>query len=94
MIYPNAVNAELTAIAVGFTNPDANLVADRVLPIVQTAQKFKYTEFDAGQAYSVPSTLVGRKSYPNEVEFGSRELEKSTDDHGLDDFVPNSDMEA
>lgn len=92
--YPNVINPELTAIAVGFKNPDANLIADRVLPLVGTAQKFEYTVFDTAQAYTVPDTLVGRKSQPNEVEFGSKVLTEQTADHALDDFVPNSDMEA
>lgn len=92
--YPNAVNPELTAIAVGFINPDANLIADRVLPLVPTAQTFQYTVFDTAQAYTVPNTLVGRKSYPNEVEFGSTVLTDKTADYALDDFVPSSDMEV
>ncbi|MEW6314135.1 MAG: capsid protein [Pseudomonadota bacterium] len=88
------VNAELTAIAIGYQNPDAALIADRVLPRVPTAKKFKYTKYSAEQGYTVPDTKVGRKSEPNMVDFGGTDLTDECQDYGLDDLVPNDEIDA
>ena len=63
------VNPQLTAIAMAYRNPAVSLIADKVLPRVLTAKKFKYTVYDAEQGYTIPSTLVGRKSEPTQVDF-------------------------
>lgn len=88
------VNPSLTAIAIGYRNPDVNLIADKVLPRLTTAQKFSYTVYGAAQGYTVPSTLVGRKSEPTMVEFGGTQLTGETVDYGLDDMVPNAEIDA
>lgn len=88
------VNPELTAIAIGFQNPEAALIADRVLPRVPTAKKFKYTIYNASQGYTVPDTKVGRKSEPNMVDFGGTDVTGECQDYGLDDLVPNDEIEA
>lgn len=88
------VNPELTAIAIGYQNPEAQLIADRVLPRVPTAKKFKYTLYSASQGYSVPDTKVGRKSEPNMVDFGGTEQTDECQDYGLDDLIPNDEIEA
>lgn len=88
------INAELTAIAIAFQNPEEHLIADRVLPRVQGPQKFKFTKYNIESAYTVPDTKVGRKSEPNTIDFGGTEVTMETEDYGLDDLVPNSDQAA
>lgn len=89
-----AVNPELTAIAIAYQNPDAALIADKVLPRVATAKKFKYTKYTTEQGYSVPDTKVGRKSEPNMVDFGGTDVTDECVDYGLDDLIPNDEIEA
>jgi hypothetical protein len=88
------LNPALTAIAIAFNNPDAQLIADRVLPRVPTAKKFSYTKYDAAQGYTVPDTKVGRKSEPNMVDFGGMLLTDECVDYGLDDLLPNDEVAA
>lgn len=89
-----AVNPELTAIAIAYQNPASALIADQVLPRVQTAKKFKYTKYTVEQGYSVPDTKVGRKSEPNMVDFGGTDVTDEVVDYGLDDLLPNDEIEA
>lgn len=88
------LNPELTAIALAFQNPDAALIADKVLPRVPTPKKFTYSVYTASQGYSIPETKVGRKSEPNMVDFGGTLLTDECQDYGLDDVVPNDEMAA
>lgn len=88
------VNPELTAIAIAFNNPDAALIADKVLPRVPTAKKFKYTKYTVEQGYTVPDTKVGRKSEPNMVDFGGTDVTDECQDYGLDDLIPNDEIAA
>jgi hypothetical protein len=90
---PFPVNPVLTAIAVGYSNPAVTLIADQVLPRVDVGdEKFKWTEYPLEQGFTVPETLVGRKSRPNQVEFTGIEKDDSTDDHALDDPIPIGDI--
>jgi hypothetical protein len=88
------INSQLTTIAMMYRNPDYTFIADQVMPLIPVAQKFKYTKYDQEQGYTVPDTKVGRKSQPNEVDFGGALVDSSTEDFGLDDVVPNEDVEA
>lgn len=94
MIRPFPINPTLTAIALAYRNPDANLIADDVLPLTPAAQEFKWLRYDLAQGFTVPDTKVGRKSYPNEVEFTATEVVDRVVDYALDDFIPNEDLEA
>lgn len=89
---PFPVDARLTAIALAYRNPDITLIADEVLPRTPTDAEFKWMKWDLAQGYTVPDTKVGRKSMPNEVEFKGDEVQDKVEDHGLDDIVPNSDI--
>lgn len=93
-IRPFPIDPKLTAIAIAYRNPDIVLIADSVLPRTPTAQEFKWLEYDLAQGFTVPDTRVGRKSVPNEVEFKAEERTDKVEDHGLDDIVPNEDVEA
>ena len=87
---PFVVTPALCAVAVAYKN--ATMIADDVLPRVQvSAENFKYNKFPVGEFFSPPETLVGRKGVPNQVEFTATETPDSTQDHGLDDPIPNKD---
>ena len=92
---PFPVDPTLTAIAIGYRNPAHTLIGRRALPPLNVLNEaFKYTEFPLAEGFTVPETRVGRKSQPNQVEFTVEEKDSSTDDYGLDDAIPNSDVEA
>ena len=88
---PFVVTPELCAVAVEYKN--GKMIADDVLPRVPVdAESFKYQKTPMGEFFTVPETKVGRKGQPNQVEFSSSEQTDSTQDHGLDDLVPNKDV--
>ncbi len=87
--YPN--DPRLTGIAIAFRNGE--MIADRVMPRVQVGKTtFKWNEYDFAEGITVPVTIVGRKGRPTEVEFTAIERTGGTEDHGLDDVVPNDDI--
>jgi len=87
---PFVVTPALCAVAVAYKN--GAMIADGVLPRVPVAaESFKYNKFPVGEFFSPPDTKVGRKGQPNQVEFTATEATDSTEDHGLDDAVPNKD---
>ncbi|MUI52382.1 phage capsid protein, partial [Pseudomonas aeruginosa] len=89
---PFPIDPELTAIAIAYRN--GRMIADEVLPRVPVGkQEFKYWKYDLAQGFTVPETLVGRKSKPNEVEFSATDETSSTEDHGLDAPVPQADID-
>lgn len=90
---PFPVNPALTAIAIGYSNPAQTLIADQVLPRVPVAsESFKWTEYPLAEGFTVPETRVGRTGQPARVEFTGTEKDGSTEDHGLDDMIPISDI--
>lgn len=92
---PFVVDTALTAIAIGFRNPAAVLIADRVLPRVGVGgERFKWLEYPLAEAFTLPQTFVGRKGRPNQVEFTSIERTAAVDDYALDDMIPNTDLDA
>jgi len=91
---PFTVNPMLTAIAIGFMNTEDNLIGDKVMPRVPVAETFNWTRYATEQAYSVPDTRVGRKSVPNEVTFDSTQVPDRVDDFGLDDTIPQRDLDV
>lgn len=89
---PFPIQPELTAIALAFRNE--RLIADDVLPRKPVGvQEFKYLEHTQAENFTVPDTTVGRKGRPNEVEFTAIEKTSQTFDYGLDDVIPQSDMD-
>ena len=90
---PFVIVPALAAIAVAYTQK--NLIADQVLPRVGVnTQSFRYLKYGLADAFQAPDTLVGRKSAPNQIDWGSTELTDSVQDHGLDTPVPNADVLA
>lgn len=88
------VNPELSAVAIGYRNRDVDMIADSVLPRVQTAKKFAYTKYTQADGYTVPPTRVGRKSEPTMVDFGGQLINDECIDWGLDDLVPTDEVDA
>lgn len=89
------INTELTAIAIGYRNRDVDLIADVVLPrIPKLGKKFSYTVYNKADAYTLPSTLVARRGEPGTVDFGGVLVPAECVDFGLDDIVPNDEIEA
>lgn len=89
---PFPIDPHLTGIAIAYKN--MSLIADSVLPRVPVSKEvFKYQKYKLEDAFTIPQTEVGRKSEPNQVEFGSTEKAASTVDHGLDDFIPQKDLD-
>lgn len=93
-IRPFPINPILTGISLAFRNPDIALIADMVLPRTPTAAEFKYLKYVLADGFTIPDTKVGRKSLPNEVEFSATEIIDKVIDFGLDDLIPNEDIEA
>lgn len=90
-VRPFPVDSRLTGIALAYGNK--SLIADAILPRVPVGgPTFKYLQYDRDQQYTPPSTLVGRKGRPNEVEFGATEKAGQVHDYGLDDVIPNDDV--
>lgn len=90
---PFPIDPVLTGIIIAYKNN--TLIADQILPRLTPnlpKKKFTWWAFDFGQFITVPDTKVGRKSTPNEVEFGAKEVEDKTEDYGLDDVIPLDDI--
>ncbi len=89
---PFPIQPELTAIAIGYHNPA--LIADDVLPRVPVGkQEFKYLKYALGDSFTIPDTRVGRTSKPTEISFGATEVTDSCVGHGLDDPIPQADID-
>jgi hypothetical protein len=89
--FPFPIQPEYTAIALAYTN--RAYIADEVSPRIKVGRReFKWNQYNRDEMFTVPSTLVGRKGVPNEVQFGSTEVSGFVKDYGLDDLVPNEDI--
>lgn len=90
---PFTINSTLSAIAVAYKN--RRLIADDVLPrtLPVGTKTFKYTIFPKGEAFTVPDTTVGRRGRPNVVEFGGEQTEATALDYGLEDEIPQDDID-
>lgn len=92
---PFPVNPTLTAISIGYRNPAHTLIHDRALPAVEVLDDtFKWTEFPLAEGLTVPELEVGRKGQVSQVEFTGEEKDSSVKDYGLDDAIPQSDVDA
>jgi hypothetical protein len=82
-----------TAIALAYTNEA--YIADRLLPRAPvSAEEFKWTEYTKADRFTVPDTTVDRKGRLNQVEFGGTEHSAMTTDYGLEDVIPQKDIDA
>ena len=79
-------DGRLTNIALQYRNPE--YVADLVVPPIPVPhKKFTYKVYDKEDRFTVPNTLVGPTSLPNEVDFGVSEATGTCLDYGLSEFV-------
>lgn len=93
MNFPFPIQQQLTAIALAYRNE--RYVADEVLPRTPVpAREFKWQQFNRDELFTVPETQVGRKGEPNEVQFSGTEVASFVNDYGLDDVVPNPDVDS
>lgn len=90
---PFPIDPELTSIAIAYQN--GKLIADDVLPRLppMTKEEFKWWKFNLGETFTIPDTKVGRRSAPNKVEFSATQETSSTEDFGLDDDIPQADID-
>ncbi len=90
---PYPIDPALTAIAIAFRN--AGLIADLVLPRTPSVnkQEFKYFEYPLAESFTVPDTQVARRGRVNEVSFTGTEKTESTQDYGLEDPIPQDDID-
>lgn len=89
---PYVQNHELTAIAIAYKN--GKFIADSVLPRVLVGKRdFKYTVFPKEEVYTLPDSLVGRRGKVNQVSFTGTEQTASVEDFGLEDPIPNDDID-
>jgi hypothetical protein len=92
---PFTIDPVLTAVAVNYRNTAQMMIADEVLPRVPVgAEKFKWTEYPIGQAFSVPDARVGRLGQVQQLTFSGTERTDEVIDYGLDSPIPNSDLMA
>ena len=88
---PFTVTPALTAIAIGYQN--RAMIAEDVLPSIPVpAESYKFTRYPLGETFTVPDTRVGRRGRVQRVEFSGVEDTGSTNDYGLEDGVPISDI--
>ncbi len=90
---PFSISPTLSAIAMAYTN--RAMIADMVLPRITPVgtKEFKYTLFPQGEILTVPDTRVGRRGKPNTVEFSGTETTAQAYDYGLDDEIPQEDID-
>lgn len=90
--FPFPTDPTLTAITIGYRN--RAMIADEVLPRAAVGRKeFKWWKFDQAEGFTIPNTLVGRTSRPNQVEFSASEETSSVIDYGLEDPIPQDDID-
>lgn len=89
---PFPMQPHYTAIAIAYRNKA--LIADAVLPrVLVDKQEFRYLKHKLSEGFTIPDTKVGRRSKPNEMSFSATEVPEFTEDFGLDDPVPQSDVD-
>lgn len=92
MLAPFPIQPYLTAIAVKYRN--RRMIADDVSPRLPVGmQTFKYLTHTMAEGFTIPDTAVGRRGQPEQIEFTAVETSASTLDYGLDDPLPQSDIE-
>jgi len=91
---PFVVDPALTAISIAYRNNANMLIADRVLPRQPVGgEKFKYTQYPIGEAFTVPDNEVGRRGRVPQLEFSANEADSSVKDYGLESPIPYSDID-
>lgn len=86
------VDQRRTAIAIRYVNEE--MIADRVMPRKQVpGERFTWKQYRVGEAFKRVDTLVGRTGQVQDIEFGYDEREGRTRDYGLQNPVPQKDID-
>lgn len=89
---PFIINPLYSGISIAYKNEE--FIADIVSPRISIPTiTFNYRIFTLGENMQVIDDLVGRTSSPKRVEFTETETEATAIDHGLEDVVPQKDIE-
>jgi hypothetical protein len=89
---PFTTNGILTAISLAYKN--SAFIADDVLPRFPVGTpEFRYTVYNKQDRFTLQETMVGRKGRVNEVEFGGTEQSAMVADYGLEDAIPQADLD-
>lgn len=89
--YPS--DPELVAIAIAYRN--TGLIGREIFPYVPLARPtFKYTRYPKGQDITLPSTAIGPKGEPNEIETSGEEVPGATNAYGLQERISQRDVDA
>jgi hypothetical protein len=92
MPFPFPTDPVLVAISLAYKNP--RLIADQIAPRIPVGKKeYKFLKYPKGQMFTVPDTKVGRRGQPNKVNFDAQEEIGACEDYGLDDAVPQDDID-
>ncbi|WP_291854866.1 capsid protein [Bradyrhizobium sp.] len=90
---PFVIQPRLTAITLTYLNEA--FIADSVLPrVLVDSQQFKWSRYTLADGFTIQDTRVGRKSAPNQIDWTATEVSDTTNDYGLDDAIPNFDIQA
>jgi len=85
-------DGRLTNVAIQYQNPE--YIADLVVPPTPVPnEKFTYKQYDKDERFTVPETLVGRKSVPAEVDWNVTEKTGTTKDYGDEVYVSQKDID-
>ncbi len=87
---PFETHERMTQIAMAEKPKD--FIADMVMPIVNTAYKFKYTLGENDDQFSMPEDRASRSGRLTEIEFGAELATGSTEDRGFIAYVPYRDI--
>jgi hypothetical protein len=89
---PFPIDPVMTSIVIAYRN--SKLIADEVLPRQPVGKvEFKWLKHKLSEGFTIPNTLVGRKGQPNKVSFSATEETDSCSDYGLEDSIPQSDID-
>lgn len=85
-------DGRLSNVSVQYKNGE--YIADMVLPPTPSdKKKGVYKVYDKAERFTIPPTLVGPKSVPNEVDWNVTEDTFVCKDYGLDDYVSQEDID-
>ncbi len=85
-------DGRLTNVSVQYSNPE--YIGDLVLPPTPVTKKTgKFKKYDKDERFTLPPTLVGPKSEPNEVEWNVTEDTYTCVDHGLQQFLSQEEID-
>jgi hypothetical protein len=87
------INPQRLGLVIAYKNPQA-VADDALFRVPVTEEKFNWLKYDLADGLTIPDTKVGRKSEPNQVEYGATVETDSVEDYGLDEVVPLKDINA